>query len=264
MTRPPVPSPRMFLGRRLRAVPDRSAVTFTDPRHAFGGNKKPSGDDPSEQIVVDAGIFFAIGSAQKINGVVRFGDHYQGRASTSEVVWDEVTRKANSTDISQRLIMTAARSSQRYLLASGRVQRKELDPYASAALLESVHQQLVELERAQHGTSNTGSMEKHAGEAELIVLAQTEHIGTLLTNDAGASLVAASQHPAIRALNFPDVLMELTCASGGEIDAATATVTFEHACAISDITATAKPRDPTAFFACGQSGEPGAVCARCA
>ncbi|MFI6078883.1 hypothetical protein ACIA5C_45975 [Actinoplanes sp. NPDC051343] len=254
----------MFLGRRVRAVPDRSAVTSIGPRHSFGGNKKPSGDDPSEHIAVDAGIFFAVGSAQNINGVVRFGDHYRGRAATSEVVWDEVTRKANSTDVSQRPIMTAARSSQRYLLAGGRVQRKELDPYASAALLESVHQQLVQLDRAQHGTSDIGSMEKHSGEAELIVLAQTEHIGTLLTNDAGASVVAASQHPAIRALNFADVLMELTCASAGEIDAATATVTFEHACTISNITATAKPRDPATFFACGQSGEPGSVCSRCA
>jgi hypothetical protein len=195
---------------------------------------------------------------------VRFGEHYHRRAATSGVVWDEVARRANSTDSSQRAIADAARRSQRYLLAGGRVEKKELDPFTSAALLQGVHGQLVKLDEAQHGSSDADSMEKHAGEAELIVLAHTAHISTLLTNDAGASVVAANQRPAIRALNFADVLMELTCASAGEIDSATAKVTFEHACTISDITATAKPRNLAAFFACGQSGEPGSICARCA
>lgn len=265
MTSHPVPSPQTFLGRRLGVVPDRAAV-ISAGHHAFRRNKKPSGDDPSERALVDAGIFFAVGSAANINGVVRFGDHYEGRAATSVVVCDEVSRKANSTDRSASALAEAARRSQRFLLAGGRVERKELDPIASAVLMQSVQDQLVNLDEAQRGTrDSTGhNVVKHAGEAELIVLAVTERIGTLLTNDAGASVVAASQRPSIRALNFADVLMELVCASRGEIDAATARVTFDQACEISAITATAKPQNPARFFSCGQIGGPGSACARCA
>src|SRR3954453_13570246 len=109
MNKPPTPSPQMFLGRRFGAVPDRTAVKTAGPQHAFRGNKKPSGDDASEQVLVDSGIFFAVGSAENRHGVRRFGDHYERRAATSRVVWDEVTRKANSTNKSEQAIADSAR-----------------------------------------------------------------------------------------------------------------------------------------------------------
>jgi hypothetical protein len=266
MSNPGAPNPNMFRGRRFNGVPNRSSMPSPSARHAFYGNHRPKGDQPDAQVLVDTGIFISVGSAEQINGVKLFGDHYAGRALTTTAIWDEVTRQANAIDKQQLALGAAAKRSQKYLLAMGRVEKRTLDVVASAGLLQRIHRQLVNIEAAQQSSAVASSpnLSKHAGEAELIAMAAADQILTLLTNDAGASTVAASQIPPIRALHFGDVLLELVCSTGGAIEPVTAAAVFVTACSLSGIPRQAKPTIPVTFVTCGQRGESGSECRRCA
>jgi hypothetical protein len=247
----------MFKGRKVTGIPKRQVAAPPPATHAFRGNAKPKGVD-DVQVVVDSGILIAAAASQSVNGPKRFGDRYEGRATTTDVVREEIINRATSVDVNKSAARTAAKSANNYLLKSGRVPVHELNVFESAALLQRIHDQLVAVDEARALTNynEPDAITKHAGEATLIVHALLQGVRTILTNDSGASLVASRQEPQIRSLHFGDVLRELVCASNGEVDADTAAKDFATACSISGINEDAKPSNPKGFFTChrGASG----------
>jgi len=249
----PIPNPGMFKGRKLSGIPRRPQVSSPQVLHAFRGNVIPKGQDDIE-VLVDTGILIAVGSAQAINGLKRFGERFARRAFTTETVREEIVNRSTSTstDPTRVAVRAAAKGAKEYLLNSGRIGIRQLDVVATGALLQRIQDQLVAIEAARGlvGSQDPGTITKHAGEATLVVLAVVEKFHTILTNDSGASAVAASQQPSIQSLHFGDVLRELLCASDGGIDTDAVSQAFEMACSISGITDEAKPASPERYFVC--------------
>ncbi|WP_124811914.1 hypothetical protein [Micromonospora globispora] len=163
-------------------------------------------------------------------------------------------------------IQPAATLARNYFINSGRVAIHVVQASQSfAASLQLILAQLRNYEAARSALSGlraASSLQKHAGEATLIALALTQSNVVILTNDSGASFVAGAQQPSIPSLHFADVLKELVCDSRGGVTATAAAAAFALACAVSDITSSAKPADAKAFLTCAFD-DVGKTCGAC-
>ncbi|WP_143728159.1 hypothetical protein [Micromonospora cremea] len=246
------PNPSMFKHRRVNAVPAAPGVS-RQPVHAFRGNVVPRGNRKLSALV-DSGIFFSLGAAVNINAVALFHSLYDSRAATTDAIRDEVRTNALKGKPDKPDLRPAATLARNYFINSGRVAIHVVEASQSfAASLQLILAQLRNHEAARSalsGFQGASSLQKHAGEATLIALALTQNNVVILTNDSGASFVAGAQQPSIPSLHFADVLKELVCDSRGGITAAAAAAAFDLACAVSDITSSAKPADATAFLTC--------------
>jgi hypothetical protein len=267
--------PGTFTPPRVSAIPPapRPGPPRTTPAPSLAADgfvDRPRRGDPAAVGYVDTGVLYAFGACNDHAARLAFLDLYRERLLTGVQVRAEVWGKA-LLDVTrngdQAATIAAAKVARDALLAGDHIGEATGDVQARA---DTVFRQLQDYDRARElGADRTAnpsalsgarhsSLAKHAGEAELIAYAATAKGKTvLLTNDSGASAVAASQN--VPARHFGHVLHELVCEPGNGIDAASAVELFERGVSVSKVAhhATTDLRsDPERWMRCA-SYEPG-------
>ena len=269
MNESPKPGPHLFRNTRSTAVPVyRGPQRSAQQPHGFTDSIPPRGD-ASLIGYADTGLLFAFGSATEHAIRVAFLERYKNRLRTDDAVRVEVKRWARKDAIrlpkEERPKVNAAKTAERALLVSIELCVQPID----TRLLNAIFDQLCEYDTGgdwrQHREGDPAMtaprrLEQHAGEAVLIAHAFSQADSLLLTNDAGASAIAANR--GIKAWHFGHVLRELVCNSKGSLSVAELAKTFASAMSIAGIRDDLRPKDLNNWMTC--VGLAGGTCAVCA
>jgi len=217
----PPPTPAMMPKRRpvippppRRLQPSRFAVAGDMPRRGW----------PDAVSWPDTGIFLVLGSDAHLPE--QFRRHFRGRVRVANGVAREVRGHARTSPPAD----AAPREHHRYDAASNAV-RELLVADRTLPIVELEEDDLaaVDLVMAQLKALEAEPTKRHAGEAQIIVLAEkaarSHPTQVVLTNDGGASVVA--QKHGLRSRHAGDVLAEMACANP-DMDAGELWSVFSH------------------------------------
>lgn len=247
-----------MIPRRRPVPPARPRVTPAR-RYAIDSSLPQRGSTEA-QVWVDTGILYALAS---VRGFLElFLAHVDGRLYLTVAVVHEIRRLAGIPTARRRpdQVRTgqAADLIERLVLAPQRATIVALSP-ADEDLLDRVTAQLRSLPKYGDEPADDHPL-RHAGEAATIVScvreARENTALVMLTNDGGASLIAATH--GVRCRHLCDVLKELVCVGSGLTSIAAANAFARMA------TVSAPPKDclpkNDEDFTCHRIGD---ICERC-
>lgn len=239
MSPPTRPSPANMPQRRRPVIPTKPPAPSRNEFHKATGIPQCGWADAT--VWPDTGVLLLLGTAEDLPG--RFVRHYRGRAQVPRIIQNEVRGHSNgggTVDKEQRKARVADAVVNALFLGSGVFPQPEL-----------VHEDLSLVDEVRTALKNfPGGRDKaHGGEAELIALAvrlkrEAGKRQVLLSNDGGASVVAALHHVPTR--HAGEVLAELGCANV-DLSAARCMKLFTESCEISAPPASCRPVNDAAF-----------------
>jgi hypothetical protein len=225
--------------RRRPVIPPNPPGPSRNKFHKATGIPQRGWEDAT--VWPDTGVLLLLGIAEDLPG--RFVRHYRGRAQVPRVIQNEVRGHSNGDSTINREQLKARVADavvNALFLGSGVFPQPEL-----------VHEDLSLVDEVRTALKNFpgGKDKAHGGEAELIALAvrlqrESGKRQVLLSNDGGASVVAARHHVPTR--HAAEVLAELAC-TNVDLSAARCMKLFTESCEVSAPPASCRPLNDSAF-----------------